>query len=526
MKEGFFLKKSKNDYKPSKWLYFILFIVPVIFVILITKQLDNDIWYLLSEGRYIIQNGIYHIDPLSMHEGLQVVVQNWLSASLFWLIFSAFGEMGLLVLIIICNFFICFFLYKICILISERNYVLSLMLMFICDLTLITHYVVSRPQILSYITLLALIYVLELYIKTEKPKYLIWIPIISFIQINMHASLWWMLFLFMLPYVIDSFNVPVLKLQGYKKKPLFLAIGIALLVGLINPYGYKAITFIFTSYGNHYMHIFISELLPFTITNNLCKHMSMIILFIGCIYAFFREGKIRVRYICLFCGTMILGFMSIKGFSNFILVSMFPLAYFFKDLCPKDFEDVIKEFKKVFEIILMIVSGLLTCALVYFYVVDISKLKLTNKASGSIDVLAKTYTPSEVTIYSSFNDGGYVEFRGYKPYIDPRAELYLKKNNKKNDIFKEFYDLQHGKLVVKEFLDKYSFTHLLVKDNDYLYSRLVDSNYFILYENTKEGYRLYARKDLFTDSQRKKITDAYNNAIEAAKEKENNINKK
>lgn len=510
------MKKKIQKENFNKWIYVIFFGLALLFTTMFINNLDNDIWYLLSEGRYIVENGIYNIDPLSMHEGLEVVVQNWLSASLFWIVFDWFGEMGLFTLVLICTFFICLLLYKICMLISERNIILSLLLMLTTIVTQISHFIVSRPQVLSFVTLLSLIYVLELYIKTENRKYLIWIPIISFIQINMHASLWWMLFLFMLPYVIDSFNIPLLKTQGYKKKDLFIAIGIAALVGLINPYGYKAITFIFTSYGDQYMHSYINELLPFNFGNLLSKHMFILMLGIGLIYTFFREGLIRVRYICLFCGTLLLGFNSIKGFSHFILVSLFPLAYFFKDLFPKEFNDT-SEMPKVINIILATISVFIIGGIVGFCVIKPEKIALTHSASEAIDTLELKFDKETTRIYSSFNDGGYVEFRGYKPYIDPRAELYLKVNNKKDDIFEEFFNLQHGLLDVTEFIEKYDFTHLLIASHDYLYDKITsDMNYFVIYEDTTAGYRLYSRNDLYSDKERNEIIKSYNEAIQNA----------
>ena len=514
---------KKGSYKPNKWVYIILFIVPIIFTLLIVKKLDNDTWYLLSEGRYIVRNGIYHIDPLSMHKGLEVVVQNWLSASLFWIIYSAFGEMGLLTMILIVNYFICLLLYKISLTISDNNRVLSLIVMFVTNITLTAHFIVSRPQIFSFIILLSLIYILELYIKKDNPKYLIWIPILSLIEINLHASLWWMLFLFMIPYVIDSFKIPYLNTQGYNKKPLFIAILIAFLVGLINPYGYKAITFIFTSFTDKYMHVYINELLPFTFgRSSICVHMYILTLLTTLIYVYFRNGNIRIRYICLYCGTLLLSLISIKGFSHFVLVSIFPIAYFFKDMFPNDFSDVDGSFKQVLDIIFnVLIFGIVCiCFASFLYIKDFSKLKLEHDASGAIDILEKYANKDNATVYSSFNDGGYVEFRGFKAYIDPRAEVFLKINNKKADIFKEDYELQHGRLDVSEFLKKYNFSYLLVAYTDYLYSKMPDeNNYFVLYNNSKNKYILYARNDLFNDEEREKIVNAYNEALEKAKEK-------
>ena len=511
-------KKKEKSYKPSKWVYIIMFTLPLIFCLLVTKQLDNDIWYLLSEGRHIFENGIYHIDPLSMHNGLHVVVQNWLSATAFWVIYDLFGQFGLLTIVLLSNFFICLLLYKICMLISDENRILSLIVMLATNITLIAHFVVSRPQILSFIILLALIYVLELYIKTENKKYLIWLPILSFIEVNLHASLWWMLFLFMLPYVIDSFKCDLLKTQGYTKKPLFIAIAIALLVGLINPYGYKAITFIFTSYGDQYMHLFINELLPFMFNKDLCRHMFGVMLIVGLIYTFFREGKVRVRYICLFCGTLLLGFMSVKGFSHFILVSIFPLAYFFKDIFPKDFNEISNEFPKLFKVL---TTGAGVICIAGFCVLFVHKCQsnlMDNQLKEPMDSIAKAFDPNTTNVYSSFNDGGYVEFRGFKPYIDPRAELFLKNNNKQADIFKEFYQLQHNQIDKSEFLKKYNFEVMLLHNGDTLYNEMLNhDNYFIIYDNTKIGYRVYARSDMFTDEKRQEIIDTYNKIIEQQK---------
>ena len=516
------MQKNKTEYKPSKWVYVLMFSVPLLFITMLFFSLDNDIWYLLSEGRYIVQHGIYYIDPLSMHEGLQVVVQNWLSASIFWVIYSAFGEMGLFTTVLICNVFICLLLYKICMLISDRNYILSLLLMFAEDVILLKSYLVSRPQIFSFIVLLGLIYVLEKYIKTENWKYLIWLPVLSLIEINIHASLWIMMFLFMLPYVIDSFRIPLLRTQGYKKKPLFLFIGISAVVGLINPYFYKAITFIFTSFTDELMHQYINELLPFSIQTDLGKQMAILILVVGLIYAFFREGKIRVRYICLFSGTVILGFISYKAFSHFILVSIFPLAYFFKDMCPKDFSMLPDKLLKIYRFLTAGLALIVIAATLYIYI-DIvpGNATLKHNADTALTVLKQNFDPASTTVYSSFNDGGTVEFYGFKPYIDPRAEVYLAVNNKKEDIFAENYYLQMGYLDTKEFLNKYNFTHLLVSNMDYLFGALEamdekDLNYFILYENTATGYRLYARNDLFTDKERKRIIEDYKKVVAQA----------
>ena len=245
-------------------LTIIIILLPIALLLTTFSKLDNDLWYILSEGRYITQNGLYFQDVLSMHQGLDIVVQNWLSAIIFWNIYNFLGSYGLFFMTIIVNCFILLLLYKISMLISDNNKNLSIITAITTDMVLTPFFIVSRPQIFSYTIMLLVIYLLELYIKKDNTRYLMFIPLLALIEINLHASVWLYIFLFMIPYIIDSFKSKKLMLQGYRKKPLFITFIVSFLVSFINPYGYKAITFIFNSFGDKNMHNFIMELSPFT----------------------------------------------------------------------------------------------------------------------------------------------------------------------------------------------------------------------------------------------------------------------
>ena len=103
---------------------------------------------------------------------------------------------------------------------------------------------------------------------------------------------------------------------------------------------------------------------------------------------------------------------------------------------------------------------------------------------NSLDYLLDNNKPSDITLYTGFNEGAYPEWMGIKCYIDPRAEVFLKKNNLKEDIMEEYYLLQIGKIDVSSFLEKYKFSYLLVPETDYLYDNMSDvDNYKIVYNN-------------------------------------------
>jgi hypothetical protein len=89
-----------------------------------------------------------------------------------------------------------------------------------------------------------------------------------------------------------------------------------------------------------------------------------------------------------------------------------------------------------------------------------------------------------MVLYTGYDDGGYAEFMGFRPYIDPRAEVFVQKNNKTRDIMKEYFLLQTGGLYYKELLDEYHFTHLVVSDYDILHTYLpYDSDYRLVYDD-------------------------------------------
>ena len=99
-------------------------------------------------------------------------------------------------------------------------------------------------------------------------------------------------------------------------------------------------------------------------------------------------------------------------------------------------------------------------------------------------------------VYTSFEDGSYYEYKGFDCYIDPRAELFLKSNNKKFDIIVENFDMQHGVIAVKDFIDKYNFDYLVVKvDSDAIYTYLQenpDNDFNKIYD--KDKYQIWEKK--------------------------------
>ena len=484
----------KKLLKISNLKYVAAFLLPLIFVMLINQWLDNDSWYVLAEGRHIVNNGVYYTDVLSMHEGLDATVQNYGFAVIFWLIYSTFGPAGIYVGMLALNFVLCFLLYKICMLISDKNRNASLLIMVVTDCLLALSFVVTRAQMVSYVIFLGLILCLELYVKTGRVKYLLWAPLLSLLQINLHASLWWMLILAMLTYVIDSVRIPRLHLQGYRTKPLVLIWIITILVGLVNPYGLRMITVMFTSYGDTTFKNLVTELSSFSPLGAVWEAMVyMAIVAVLILYIFGKGSRIRIRYLLMFFGFLALGLNTVKGMSQFILVMFFPLALMHKDVKIEEILDA-----KLARNAVIFWSGIIIIgAFAASFIVVVPRVQNYPDLAivEAIDKIDETALESgeKLKVYSGYNDGGYIEYRGYGAYLDPRGEYFLKKNNGKEDILEEWVKFKNGKMERDEFLRKYAFDYLIVRQEDDPFYDFNNEQYEKIYENKEYSTEVYRK---------------------------------
>lgn len=498
------MKKIKNmlvNYHPSKKMLFLYFNIPLILV-LFWRVEYNDIWFLLNHGKYVLNNGFPSIEPFTIHQNFSFVMQQWLSSVIFYLSYSLLGKYGLLILTLLVTGYIIFISYKLCMLLSDNRYSLSVLISTIVTTLLAASFITSRPHIFTFAIIITEIYLLEKYIKEEDKRYIYPLPLLSLLEINLHASMFFMQFAFILPYLIDSFKYKIgpLKSSGYTKKPLFITVILMFLVGFINPYGINAITYIFSSYGNSYINEIVEEMLPVVITDSVGKVSFFLIFMIVSIYIFYRKNDIKPRYFYLLIGTIYLTLSSQKGLSYLIIGGILPLAYYLKPAFKKD---TVKEKKKSYSYLL---SSSCLVVISLLVVIGTDSMTFTYKFKEGVDYLLENNKASDITLYTGYAEGAYPEWKGIKCYIDPRAEIFLKGNNKQKDIMEEYYLLQIGNLDVNEFLEKYKFDYLLVIETDYLYNNMDDiENYKLVYENVsidefsieslnnKIKYRIYQR---------------------------------
>ena len=491
------LFKFYVDWTPNVISRIILLLIPLVCYCLTKFKLNNDFWFLINTGKEILRNGFINIEPFTIHSDLAFVPQQWLTDVVFYLIYDKFDVYGMFIFLGVINIIIIFLLYKLFLLVSDKKYKLAIFSTIFIDILLVKGFLHTRPQIFDIVFLLLEIYLLELYIRKNNKKYLYCLPIISIMMINFHASIWPMLFVILVPYYLGRINFKITTIEKYSLRPLIIIMILMLLGGLINPYGLEMMLYLFKSFGLKEINNLVREMRPTNISSGMLTYVLLFVTFLSYYFTKKNNKKINIRYVLLFLGTGYLALSHTRGLLFLLVVIMLPIL----DNCKDNFKSKnisLKINKKMYIVysLLFIVIGAFCAFNVKF------ETEKDNKLYGVSNYLDNV-SDKNIKLYTNYDDGGYMEYRGYKCYIDPRAEVFYKANNKKEDIMKEYFNL-FVTVNPKTFLDKYDFDYLLVDKYDKLYYYLESLNYTIVYEanyqdNIYNSYRLYRNNEVLNE---------------------------
>ena len=537
------MNSAKILQRERKTLFFLSMFIGLLFI---SRSLDNDIWFLLSHGRYVMQYGWPTTDPLSMHEGLDFVMQQWLSAVIFWESYVIGGESGpIAVVYIVSTAIICAY-YRLLRLVAQGNRSIAiagtaLVMIFVCAL-----FMVTRPQIFSLLIFILTVYLLEKSTQSITWQRYLAFFLLSVLLINLHAAMWPLMAILVLPYLVE-------KIVRLDKKGWFLhqietpwrsyalLLGIILAAGFLNPYGIDAMTYTSHSYGVNLINTMVTEMHPLTFDNILGKIAFALM---GFLMILFSKEKFPLHVVLLSLGMIVLALSASRSFSLFMTLGLIPTAYYFRHWqgMPEANTKNIKVNKRFCVIMMVLILAtycyglyhareamlhsleqvpllikisiflitilvgaielrygklrqvrsipirlLILCTVVLTMTSLTSLLGFTKPdppiAKQAIDYILANESKSEITVWTGYAPGDYAEFRGLRPYIDPRAEVYLKANNHKKDILQEYRDLEAAAISYQEFLSRYNFDYLLTEKGSLLYTYLnEDPNYELVLE--------------------------------------------
>ena len=457
--------------------------------------IDTDTYFILAEGRDIVTNGIKYINTFTVVPDLKIVVQQWLWCVIIYSTYEFAGNAGLFAITIIEAVAIVVLFYKL----GKKKCVDATLLavLDIVFLFLLSEFISTRPNAITIILLLLELLCLESYkekdTKAAGVKLSVALTAIQLLEINLHASMWVFHFLFLLPYVfppIKTFATNFNK-REYNIKPILAACIPMALVLFINPYGLDGILYLFNSYGEKLNSIGIAELQNVKIAS-LSGAMLIIslVFYVGCYMAKSRPLDAEIFY--LFAGTFILGCVCYRNY-YYAAIGFFMLIV-----------DVLKNtnFEKIHDFInkqskAVIMLAMLALAVTVCYAVNTGAHRDADWVGEPIAAVKYLDENAETgsAVYTEFNNGAFMEWAGYKVYIDARPELYLEKINNKEDVLDEFLDVYYSldREMYSAFVQKYHFDYFLVTESSLMDAFLqCDEAYQVAVDG--EGYRLYASR--------------------------------
>lgn len=492
------MEKFKK-YADNKYIHIPIYIIFVVLTAFIVSSIyfDNDGYFIIASGNYILKHGIPKINPFSCVKNLQIVIQQWPWAIYCAFMYQKFGKMAL--------FLSCMGLYLLNVFafrafakINGINLPLAtITTMFVLAMSF--QFLTIRPTLITTFLLVLQMCVLEKYKQTEKTSVLIWLVLISIAEINMHSAIWFLHFVFMLPYIVPPIRNPFVnfKYEPYNRKPLILTMIPMAFVGLLNPYGLEGIKYIFYSFGKELKNANISEMECFKLSSFFGLFIILSIFLILHSILKRKDRKISSDMFYLFCGCSIMGFMYIRNLVYFLFGLTFIL---FELLSFVDMEKVHVFISKQKQSTCMLTWVVVIVALFVAgsNIVKNVNMKVENTSltpTNAITYLEANHVPKDTNIYTAFNNGGFFEFNGYKCFIDARPELYFKKLNKQKDVFQDYMKLELNTDIsyYEDFLDEYDFEYLCVQKCTMFDTYMQTNDNYEIVVNSKE-YNLYRAK--------------------------------
>ncbi len=536
-----------KNFKTQKILFSILIII--FSLGLVVKTFQNDTFFNISIGKYILENGIDMKEHFSWTEGLDYTYSHWAFDVVIYLLYNISGYTGIYIGLLILTAITNVVLFN---LISNRTktpFIALVVTLFIAFLSKECY--AARSQITSFICFIIEIYCIEQFIDTNKKRYAISIIILSIVIANFHAATWPLVLVLFLPYfapaVLNSLSARSIylvcakyyekkyykykdtnpeKAEGYKKdfndytkfanektrntnnkiirkdnynaKRLLILFITVCFTGLLTPIHGVPYTYIIKSmlgksnFPNNSSIDFISEMQPLVLVSFI-PMILFIITFITLLT--FMPTKIKSEHGFLILGLTLMAFMSKRYTFLLILLGSYVIADLLSQAILNNASDDYEKIKNiritpfVFVISLILVSTFSISMLVTQK--SVNYVDETAYPVGATQFILDNLDYKNIKIYNSYNNGSYLMLNNIKVFIDSRLDVYCSEFAD-TDIFKDYIESSNGSTYYKDVFNKYQFTHILLKNNTLIDVYIkYDDDYKEIYSD--DYYTLYEK---------------------------------
>ena len=479
-----FIRDDQNWF--AKLCKMIILCIPMMYA---GVTMDNDFWFVINHGRYILANGFANIEPFTVHEGLAFSFEKWLTCIVFYKVYDWFGAWGMYIFMLLLFGIVLALFYKACLIFSKHNENVSIILTAVIMSVFAWAYVRTRPQIFSYMFLLGELICLERYARTGKVKKLCPLPFLAFLYMQFHSTMLPIFFIMAMPYLFDYGWVDFLGITGgrYWKRPIYIVLVISAALTLINPYGVRSFYYLISSLNdggllstiNEVKHSSFNDIKSYSGPVLVCQGLYILLRIFRRI-KYKKKEKFLLRYLFMLGGTFVMALYAVRNNAFFLLMG--------GPICAWELRHINLDFKFMPALKKLGAFVVIGC-MIYNWSFSYDIMRSTY-AWRVLDQFAEIHPDTDIRMYTDFNCGSYAEWKGFRCYADPRAEVFLKSVNGKEDILAEIWDSMHAKLNASELQEKYGFDYWLVQKDYWMDSHLkYDKDYELICE--EDDYKVY-----------------------------------
>lgn len=482
--------------KKNKKLYVIFSILIIVFAVsIVDKTFQNDTFFIIPIGNYVLQNGITTDEHFTWHEGLKFE-----HSGVFDVIIATFYNIadfnGVYIFTLIMTSLIGITLFNI--LLQRKNNILIAFLTTLTAIYFAKDKFTARAQIISYLMFIIEIYLIENLLETQKKRYILGLVLVSIVIANFHSSVWPMYFILFLPYIAE-YLLKKFKMDNIFNKVIAEEINIKLLLitfiislfsGLCTPTGIAPYTDMIKVLSGVSTQ-FISELGAVSIIANEGMFISLL-MYIVILSS--NNVKIKVSDLCMVAGLFLMGLMANRNTAFVYLIGAISCARMVNGI--DNFQNGMDEItmklsEKNSYITILSIVVICISAINYVDRINQSFVDETRYPVEATEYILENLDIENMRIFNHFNFGSYLEFKGVPVFIDSRSGIYCEEFNN-TSILQDWLDAAYGTSHYKDIVEKYNITHMLLYKTEIINTYISeDTDYYILYED--DNFALYEK---------------------------------
>jgi len=518
-------------------------------IAIVPKGLQNDTFYTIKLGELILENGIDMQEHFAWHEGLPYTYPHWLYDVIMYLVYMIGGYNGLYISSIILTIALGITMYLTNVKLTKNSVIpffttilmmyvgkgfftaraqLVTFILFALEIYYIERFLETKKKRFAVGLLIIPVAIANIHAAVFPFYFILYLPYIGefIVSLFVGKDLFTKLLL-----KIDKSNIKMLekkeKLNEKKEKELeilklrvekneiklqqegtekiqkepykivvqknkamlglIIIMIIAVATGLLTPIGDTPYTYLINTMQG-------------TTTQNISEHLPIILYHSTYVFAYiiiavclisFTKVKIKLSDLLLLGGLIFLTIMTRRQQSMLFFVGIIVINKMICELIEKYDEDGEKEILKYLTSILgkIIMYGIFI-AYTIFSLNNIKDVQIVNKNDYPIEAteyIKENLDVENIRLFNEYNFGSYLLFKDIPVFIDSRADVYDPEfNGWKDDIFRDFVNLNNASNDYEDKFEHYGITHLLIYRNSTLDKVLkLDKNYNELYKDDR-----------------------------------------